>query len=465
MTSESPIEINFDHGTLLVTADPEQISPVIDLLKYDQRVKLFRAQGYVYAQLIRQLISAGISFIDHAKNFTPLELTLKSRLTPRAHQAEALKCWLADKGRGTVVMPTGSGKTFMAAMAMATIKRPTLVLAPTIDLMQQWTSVLERLFGIEAGMLGGGSHNILPVTVSTYDSAVLNMEFIGNRFGLIIFDECHHLPGTMNRMAATMCIAPWRLGLTATPERSDGGEIILEELVGPQVYRIDIDQLEGNVLAPYRTVRLELPLDPDEAAEYQVAHRIYREFLQRNQFSFNNQKDWSRFVGLCARSPEGRCAFDAYLKQRRIARGGHAKIRKTWELIRRHRHERIIIFTAENETAYRLGESFLMPVITHLTKAAERKEMLDRFRSGDYPVLITSKVLNEGVDVPEAGVGIIVSGSGSIREHVQRLGRILRAGNAKKAILYELVSQGTSEISVSRRRREHRAYQRGRRNY
>ena len=80
------------------------------------------------------------------------------------------------------------------------------------------------------------------------------------------------------------------------------------------------------------------------------------------------------------------------------------------------------------------------------------------FRSGEYPVLVTSKVLNEGVDVPEASIGIIVSGSGSIREHVQRLGRILRKSSGKQATLYELVSQGTSEYYVSERRREHNAY-------
>jgi superfamily II DNA or RNA helicase len=90
--------------------------------------------------------------------------------------------------------------------------------------------------------------------------------------------------------------------------------------------------------------------------------------------------------------------------------------------------------------------------------------MLDFFRSGKYPVLVTSKVLNEGVDVPEASIGIIVSGSGSIREHVQRLGRILRAGEGKQAVLYELISAGTSEEHVSKRRREHRAYQ-GRKPY
>ena len=124
---------------------------------------------------------------------------------------------------------------------------------------------------------------------------------------------------------------------------------------------------------------------------------------------------------------------------------------------------RILIFTADNGTAYRIGELLCLPVITHKTKAAERKEFLDSFRTGEYPVLVTSKVLNEGVDVPEANIAVVVSGSGSIREHVQRLGRILRrTAEGKQAVLYELVSAGTSEMSVSERRRNHRAYQAGR---
>ena len=86
--------------------------------------------------------------------------------------------------------------------------------------------------------------------------------------------------------------------------------------------------------------------------------------------------------------------------------------------------------------------------------------MLDYFREGKISVIVTSKVLNEGVDVPEASVGIIVSGSGSVREHVQRLGRILRQQKGKRAIMYELISQGTSEQKVNQRRREHHAYQR-----
>ncbi len=72
--------------------------------------------------------------------------------------------------------------------------------------------------------------------------------------------------------------------------------------------------------------------------------------------------------------------------------------------------------------------------------------------------MVTSKVLNEGVDVPAANVGIVVSGSGSVREHVQRLGRILRPSPGKTAVLYELVSMGTAEVYVSERRRQHPAY-------
>ncbi|MBN2451523.1 MAG: ATP-dependent helicase, partial [Lentisphaeria bacterium] len=190
-------------------------------------------------------------------------------------------------------------------------------------------------------------------------------------------------------------------------------------------------------------------------------HReVYVGFLRRHGVDFGSPQGWSRFLGLCGREPDGRRVLDAYLEQKRIARTSRAKFRMLWELLRRHPGERTLVFTADNNTAYRIGASFLLPVLTHHTRIAERRAFLDAFRAGQYPVLITSRVLNEGVDVPEASVGIVVSGSGSVREHVQRLGRILRPARGKQAILYELVSAGTSEFSISHRRRQHRAYQR-----
>ncbi len=117
-----------------------------------------------------------------------------------------------------------------------------------------------------------------------------------------------------------------------------------------------------------------------------------------------------------------------------------------------------MIFTHDNATVYTISRRFLVPVITHQTKSKERREILARFNSGAFPIVATSRVLNEGVNVPEANVAVVLSGTGSVREHVQRLGRILRKSGDKEALLYEVVTRGTVEEFTSVRRRKHSAY-------
>lgn len=200
-------------------------------------------------------------------------------------------------------LPTGSGKTVLAVMATAYLKRPAIYLVPTLDLLGQWVGVLEHFFQREIGMLGGGEHTIRELTVSTYDSAVLNMEFIGGRFALLVADECHHLPGPETRLAAAMSIAPYRLGLSATPELPDDRAAVLEDLLGPIVCRIEIGDLEGKVLSRYRTIPVPVELDPDEAEAYERNRRIYTDFLAANRLNFRFKSEWGRFLGLCARLP------------------------------------------------------------------------------------------------------------------------------------------------------------------
>jgi len=118
----------------------------------------------------------------------------------------------------------------------------------------------------------------------------------------------------------------------------------------------------------------------------------------------------------------------------------------------------VLLFTDRNDAAYELSRRFLVPVITHQTKVTERSAILQGFGDGTYNAIVTSRVLNEGVDMPDASVGIVISGSGSVREHVQRLGRILRKKGDKRAVLYEIVAGGTAEEHTSRRRRDHGAY-------
>lgn len=450
--------LSFDEGTLIVSGPEDALAPVRDELTADPRLHVYRAPAYRYEAIMRALYKEGIEVTDNARNYPSVPLQLHTKHKPMRHQNQALQGWLDAKKRGVVVMPTGSGKTFFAFLAMQQVQRATLIVVPTIDLMLQWNRQLEDMFQIKIGMLGGGSRDIQPITVTTYDSAVIRMNEIGNQFGFIIFDECHHLPGEVNRTAATMCLAPFRLGLTATPPDDCD---VLQRVIGDIVCHIHIDELEGTVLAPYATQRIFVPLDQDELAEYQTARQTYVNFFKAHGVDFSQADGWQRFMILCARMRGGHDAMQAWLKQRKIARCGRAKLDTLWQIIRDNPHARIIVFTADNDTAYRIGEALCLPVLTHRTKAAERKDFLDKFRSGEYAVLVTSKVLNEGVDVPEASIGIVVSGSAGTREHIQRLGRILRrTKDGKQAILFELVSDGTSEMSVSERRRANRAYAR-----
>ena len=135
-----------------------------------------------------------------------------------------------------------------------------------------------------------------------------------------------------------------------------------------------------------------------------------------------------------------------------------AKLDLLERLLHAHRRDRTIVFTQDNATVYRIAERFLLPAITHQTKVKERSAILQAFNQGALGAVVTSKVLNEGVNVPEANVAVVLSGSGSVREHVQRLGRILRKRKDKRAVLYEIVAADTAEVRVSAKRREHRAY-------
>jgi superfamily II DNA or RNA helicase len=329
---------------------------------------------------------------------------------------------------------------------------------PTIDLMNQWYDLLISTFNAEIGLIGGGFYEIGAITVTTYASAFRHMERIGNQFGLVIFDEAHHLPSEGYKYAAEFCLAPFRLGLTATPERADNGEELLEELVGKIVYRREAQEFAGEFLADYVVEQITVDLTAEERASYEREQRIYREFLRLHRISFGSIDGWKMFVMQSAKSEAGRRAMKAYRESKKIALGTAAKMRVLQDLLVRHKHEKTLIFTAENAAVYQISKDFLIPAITHETNVKERRAWLEAFNKGDVLALATSKVLNEGVNVPDASVAIVLSGSGSSREHIQRLGRILRKHNDKQAILYEVITRDTTEENTSRRRSDARQF-------
>ncbi|MEA5572624.1 DEAD/DEAH box helicase [Calothrix sp. UHCC 0171] len=447
--------LTFDRGTLILHPPPRG-KAWTDFATWDDRVEKFRIPAIQYRPLVESLQAEGTDYLDDAKAFYPLELLASLEMEPYPHQNEALAAWKLAGRQGVVVLPTAAGKTYLAQMAMQSTPRTTLIVVPTLDLMHQWYAHLKAAFpDADIGLLGGGSRDKSPILVATYDSAAIHAETLGNMYAFIIFDECHHLPTDFNRVIAEYAIAPYRLGLSATPERSDGKHADLNILIGREVYRKRAEDLAGKALAEHEIVQIKVKLSPLERERYKNLIKIRNDFLRESKISLGSLQGWQQFVMASARSQAGRKAMLAHRQAKEIALGTDGKIRILADLLGEHFPDRILIFTADNATVYKISNEFLIPAITHQTPVKERHEILTKFREGAYKSLVASHVLNEGVDVPAARIAIILSGTASAREYTQRLGRVLRKGQEvnKQAILYEVIAEDTSEEGTSVRRR------------
>ena len=197
-------------------------------------------------------------------------------------------------------------------------------------------------------------------------------------------------------MIAEYAIAPYRLGLTATPDRTDGSHRELDSLVGTIVYRKTAQDLSGGALAHHRIVPIRVKLSQHERQRYDTAIQIRNDFLRQNNISLGSLKGWQLFVQASARSSAGRRAMLAHREAKEIALGTDGKLRVLTDLICQHYPERTLIFTNDNATVYRISQEFLIPAITHQTPVKERHDILGRFREGEYRTLVASHVLNEG---------------------------------------------------------------------
>jgi len=441
------LELVYDRGTILLVGAPPSFKPP-PYFRYDPRVRAYRALAKDYWRALSDLPGVRDSVLSEP------ECAWSSASIPlRPYQEDALEAWLASGMRGVVVLPTGAGKTRVALAAVAELRCPTLVVVPTLELVDQWSREVRRLLRMEAAEFTGESKEVGCVTVATYSSAYLNAEQLGNRFRLLVFDEVHHLPGEAYRQIAELAAAPWRMGLTATPERPDGLHQLLPDLVGPIVYRASPSELRGRYLAEFEVVRIHVDMPESERKKYEALVERYERILSSLGLRVRTREDFEKLVLLSSRSLEAREALLSLLEARKLAFSAEAKLEKLAEILEKHRGDKIIIFTDSNELVRRISLRFLIPEITHKTSKDERRIVLEMFRKGEVRAIVTSHVLEEGVDVPDASVAVVISGTGSPREFIQRLGRLLRPREGKKAILYELVARGTREVYVSRRRR------------
>lgn len=451
---EGIARLAFDRGTVLIELDRRTDLPGA---VWDERVSAHRAPALRYREIQAALERAGYHVVGDvlAAGEAPDPW---AAVDLRPYQEAAIDAWELQGRRGIIVLPTGSGKTRVALAVMARTRMRTLCLVPTRVLLEQWTSEIAARWAGPVGCVGDGRHELTPVTVATFESAYRHMDQLGNRFDMLVVDEVHHFGAGIRDEALEMSAAHARLGMTATPASGDAARR-LEELIGPCAFELAIGDLAGTFLASFDLLTLRVQLDSEERALY----TRFREQFLAVQHEFRRtvpDGEWSQFVAMASRTEVGRAALAAWRASQRITTYPSAKRRAVASLLARHRGSRVLIFTSDNETAYAIAREHLVTPVTCDIDRRERRAVLDAFRDGHVRTLVSARVLNEGIDVPDADIAIIVGGTQGEREHVQRVGRLLRPRAGKRALVYELVCSGTFETRLATRRRRALAPQR-----
>jgi len=336
-------------------------------------------------------------------------------------QEEALQKWLENSNRGTIVIPTGGGKTFIALKAIAKLSVRTLILVITEELLEQWYQRIIKYLGYVPGRMSGKYDELREITVCTYHTAVKRIDEIRDYFDLVIADECHHVPAETFKEVMFYISAPYRMALSATVERSDGNEHLIFLACGEPIYKITYRELvKYGLVVPVRHYRIYVSLEEDEKEEYDAAKNI----LQLKSIAL-----------------KARRKIDVACK---IA------------LVEHELGSKILIFTQyvqQAEEIYRKLREKIRDVALVTGNTRDREAIFRSFARGLTRVIVTTTVLDEGIDVPDADVAIIVSGTGSQRQMIQRVGRVVRATPGKReARVYEIVTRRTIEEALSENR-------------
>lgn len=437
--------------------------PVADAppwLTYDPRLAALVAPGHRLAELRDWTDAHDVPERGVAPD--ELDAPLLDPRDPRPYQREAIDRWRTARRRGTVVLPTGAGKTLVALLAIDDMGAGACVVAPTRALVAQWFTQLADAFGAErVGAYYGDEKEVRPLTITTYHSAFTLLERWGERFALLVLDEAHHLADTTDGETRAwhdhlrIAPSPFRLALTATyPDSRDEG---LRLLVGPVVYRRTIGEMTDAELARFALVRRYVRLTPGEEERYARLTDIYERHMTvagHRERGETPADAWRMFAASARRSPAARRALRAFHERERLVRLADGKLREAARILRAHPAEQAILFCGGTDAALAVSRSLALPMITASTPASERHALLAAIGRGDIRAVASVRVLDEGWDVPAAKLGIVLGDStrGSGRQHAQRLGRLLRRQGDAVASLYEIVAAGTYEFFASQKR-------------
>lgn len=396
------------------------------------------------------------SVLDPQNLFTEKPLVIQPELRNielRPYQKEALEKWIENNYRGVIALPTGAGKSIVALAALTRVNTRTLIIAYTKEQVLQWREFILKYTTIPPHMVGvfySEEKKLAPVTITTYQSGFRNINTLSPYFGMLIVDEVHHLPAEKFKYIAMHSIAVYRMGLSATPTREDGKHEELFPLLGGIVYyKLPGELVEQGYLAPYKVITVKIKLSKQERELYEQLRKKYRALVGGLKF---------QEVLELARRGDSRAAeaLKIHSEARMLLAKSTSKIDKAVEIAREEyeKGNKVIVFTQYVDQAREIARRLEALLLTGDTPEEERKRALQEFKYAQRGILVVTTVGDEGLDIPDANVGILVSGTGSRRQFIQRLGRLLRPKpGGKEAVMYEIILEKTTEEFQARKRK------------
>lgn len=355
------------------------------------------------------------------------------RFPPRDWQTIALQRWKLER-RGIVQVVTGGGKTVFAQMCLIEffgdeMPAQSLIVVPTISLLDQWCLALQDEMGVsidEIGLLSGQEKpsGEEPIIIAVINSArAFSSSFSHGRRVFLIVDECHRAGSPVNAQALQGEFEA-TLGLSATPEREYdlGSQTLITPRLGPVIFEYSyLDAAHDGVITPFSLTNVRIDLLPNESEEYDKLSRSIARALRVTRNAATDER------------------LKRLLQQRAaVSANATMRIPVAVKIVEANRGERVIVFHERIEAANRIVNLLRQRGHRATVYHAEigptvRRDNLRLFRKGQFDVLVCCRALDEGINVPEASVGIIASSTASQRQRIQRLGRILRKAKGKES--------------------------------
>lgn len=366
---------------------------------------------------------------------------------------------LINKKKLLVEACTGSGKTFFTIKALKLLlkekpKQSILIAVPTIILLEQWFLELKHngLFSDKVGLFYGEVKEFAQITITTISSLEKVSDLLWSQFNVIIFDEVHNMYSP-KRLRLLDMPAEYKIGLSASIFNEKGKHWKILEKFEYNLYTYDLKEaIKDNIVNRFIFHHIGVVID-DEKTERELEH-----ISSEIGIIIRAAGGYHSYMQL-PDSNEAKLKAYKLIKQRETIVYSHPnKLKQLVAICRQNRNKKIIIFNESNSVGQKiyfelLGEGFNCKVINSDVSKQKRVEYISQYQHSKFNILITTRMFDEGYNLPSIDVPIIFSGNSTKKQAIQRVGRGLRKKDVISHV-YQIYVKHTFEEPYAEKRKE-----------